>query len=131
MTELGEWGTEYERILLERQQFVAHQYISRELADWFAIPPKVDFSLHDSFVFDHILLQIKQSIMGREMQSETVRYPADWWEAVKARWFPAWAKRRWPVHETVVELTALELYPKIALPDQEHYIVVNKWERKE
>jgi hypothetical protein len=30
-------------------------------------------------------------------ETDYVRYPADWWEAVKDRWFPRWAKRRWPV----------------------------------
>lgn len=24
-------------------------------------------------------------------------YPADWWQAFKARWFPGWALSRWPV----------------------------------
>ena len=28
---------------------------------------------------------------------EVLETPADWWEAVKERWVPAWAKRRWPV----------------------------------
>ena len=25
------------------------------------------------------------------------RWPATWWDAVKARWFPAWMERKWPV----------------------------------
>jgi hypothetical protein len=25
------------------------------------------------------------------------KWPATWWDAFKDRWFPAWAKRRWPV----------------------------------
>lgn len=26
-----------------------------------------------------------------------VAFPQDWWEAVKERWFPHWALKRWPV----------------------------------
>ena len=43
-------------------------------------------------------------------------YPSTWWDAVKARWFPQWAKDRWPItYETV---TIKALYPKLALPNE-------------
>jgi len=45
------------------------------------------------------------------------RYPRDWWQAVKARFGPQWALRRWPVVETVV--TAKALYPRLSLPAEE------------
>ncbi len=32
-----------------------------------------------------------------------VAYPADWWQAFKARWFPRWALRLWPVIETQIQ----------------------------
>lgn len=31
---------------------------------------------------------------------ETVAYPADWWQALKARWYPGWMKRLAPVRYT-------------------------------
>lgn len=26
------------------------------------------------------------------------QYPATWWDAFKERWFPGWARRKWPVN---------------------------------
>jgi hypothetical protein len=32
------------------------------------------------------------------------KYPKDWWEALKERWFPEWAKKRWPVEYVVIDI---------------------------
>ena len=44
-----------------------------------------------------LVLQIHSLFAAENLEAKTVQYPADWWEALKARWFPAWALRRWPV----------------------------------
>lgn len=40
-----------------------------------------------------------------ERYSRTIEYPQDWWEHFKARWFPSWLKKRFPVryHKDVIE----------------------------
>lgn len=40
-----------------------------------------------------------------------IRYPADWWQAVKARFFPQWLLHWWPVAYTVNDVRLL--YPEI------------------
>lgn len=35
------------------------------------------------------------------------RWPATWWDAVKERWYPTWAKRRWPVRYEKVTVDEL------------------------
>ncbi len=55
---------------------------------------------------------LKMRVPGRHLPE--VRYPADWWQAFKDRWFPAWAKERWPVRYVRYDLMAL--YPEIKLP---------------
>jgi len=32
------------------------------------------------------------------------RWPATWWDAIKDRWFPGWAKHRWPVKWEIVDI---------------------------
>lgn len=34
-------------------------------------------------------------------------WPTTWWDAVKARWFPAWALKRWPAVYDGVDLTQI------------------------
>ena len=105
-------------VTLERMKLVAVQYITDELAEQFAVPAKVELSALGSFSCDEIVLRVVQEVYGREMERIEVCYPFDWWEAFKARWFPAWAKERWPVRWITEQITARELYPKVALPDK-------------
>ena len=34
---------------------------------------------------------------GYEIDRLQFKFPRDWWEAFKERWFPEWARKRWPV----------------------------------
>jgi len=107
-----------ETVTLERMKLAAITQISQELVDeYFAIPPKVDISAHDDFMFDGVTMRIIQMVYGRTMEEVKAEYPADWWEAFKERWFPAWAKKRWSVRWVRVRLEAKELYPKLSAPD--------------
>ncbi len=36
------------------------------------------------------------------------RWPADWWQAFRERWFPAWWLRRWPVRYKSVSIKEKE-----------------------
>ena len=44
-----------------------------------------------------------------------VKYPADWWQAFKERWFPKWLKRKHPVKYT--ECFAQHLFPEQSFPN--------------
>ena len=74
---------------------------------------------HEMRMLEYHLIQ---DVLGQRLDHIEARYPADWWQACKARWFPRWALRRWPVLERVVRLEAVALYPKIALPKEEHVL---------
>jgi hypothetical protein len=105
-------------VTLERMKLVALQVISEELAEEFAIPPKVEVSAHFDMYGD-IALRVIQTVYGRTMEEVSAEWPYDWWQAFKQRWFPAWAKKRWPVMMHKVILEAKDLYPKLSLPADE------------
>lgn len=59
------------------------------------------------------------------MPDETIeihrQYPADWWQAFKERWFPEWAKDRWPVCYERIDVSERRykaVCPHIEVPDQ-------------
>lgn len=110
-------GVEMETVELERMKLVGLQYMTEELAEQFAIPPELDVSLHASPWADEMVWRIVQKVYGRTMQTVEAKYPADWWQAFKERWYPVWAKKLWPVLLTRVRLDAKELYPKLSAPD--------------
>lgn len=101
---------------LEKYKAVIVNYMAPELAKEFAIPCKVDV-FKDDYIH-RIVTRVTQEILGREIANARVEYPADWWHAFKNRWFPAWAKKRWPIKVEVVELIAKELYPQMAMPEK-------------
>ena len=55
------------------------------------------------------------SLWGESHQVKRVVYPTNWWEALKHRFAPEWAKKRWPVRYAVVTLDARILAPRSAL----------------
>ncbi len=50
-------------------------------------------------------------VLGQEFGRDPYEWPADWWQALKDRWFPQWALRRWPVLRSGVEMRWRVLYP--------------------
>jgi hypothetical protein len=104
-----------------KERFVVLEYLSdaivAELAEEFGEPATVTISDHGNWFVDQVVMRVVQSIFTREIDEFTVEYPADWWQAFKDRWFPEWAKKRWPVEKRVTVITAREMLPKMASPD--------------
>ena len=67
-----------------------------------------------------IVATFKTAVWAEDAGRQFVVFPADWWQAVKERWFPAWALRRWPVkyQRWTLDVKVLYLDFKYALPDQ-------------
>lgn len=64
------------------------------------------------------------------MLDETIeihrQWPADWWQAFKERWLPAWAKRRWPVQYEQIDISERRykaVCPHIEAPDPKECMV--------
>jgi hypothetical protein len=87
-----------------------------------------EVGVFEDFLADIFVVKMKALLWGELAKREEATYPADWWQAFKDRWFPAWAKRRWPVGYVTVVLDARILYPelKISLPDQPHVLIPSK-----
>ena len=126
MNDFVDDGPNIAEVRLGRMKIVALQYITKELAEQFAIAPKVEMSMLGSFMLDEIVLRVVQEVYGHQVESKSVRYPADWWEAFKNHWFPEWMLKRWPVRWNTEKLEAWEVYPKLSLPDREPRIVIRR-----
>lgn len=63
-------------------------------------------------------------IAGETLEVKEATFPADWWQAVKERWFPVWVKERWPVRYASIRIEARALYPKISLPREQFESVI-------
>lgn len=64
-----------------------------------------------------IVSAMKRFLEEKSSPPLTIQYPADWWQALKKRWFPCWALQRWPVRMHVHTVTASIQYrnPRVDL----------------
>ena len=73
-----------------------------------------------------MVASLRARVLGEKLATVEVKWPADWWQALKERWFPAWALRRWPVTYRREKLEAVALYPKISLPEHGPVLQITK-----
>uniref|UniRef100_A0A6M3L0X3 Uncharacterized protein n=1 Tax=viral metagenome TaxID=1070528 RepID=A0A6M3L0X3_9ZZZZ len=79
-----------------------------------------DIEVRADWLGELLAVQVKDFILAQTLEEHKATYPSDWWQALKERWFPKWALRRWPVRHTTVELKAQALYPSLVLPKEPH-----------
>ena len=103
-------------IELENMTLAVMAVITKRLAEDFAQAADVNYSMMDDWARDTITLRIKQRIFGRQVLHEVISYPANWKEAFKERWYPEWAKDRWPIRCTTRTFDVRELVPTLNIP---------------
>jgi hypothetical protein len=83
-------------------------------------------------VLDMYQLFVTGKIYGEKSLTEYhVKYPADWWQAVKERFAPAWFAKRYPVvykeHHITIDAVYPELSKRLKLPKESHRLILHSW----
>ncbi len=105
-------------MVLEKFRLQVYTHLREELIDEIVADPEVRLEEHAQFMADTVAVHIRMDILGRNLAKIECEYPATWWDAVKERWYPGWAKRRWPAQKIKHKLIARELYPLVSLPEK-------------
>lgn len=77
-------------------------------------------------------LQRQLLAAGEMTTTETLDYPADWWEHFKQRFFPKWALRRWPCKTKTLSVTAITFArvcphdKRDRIIDDNHYLFIKR-----
>jgi hypothetical protein len=90
---------------------MAAQVLSRE-----ELGGRVEMSATLPAAMDALVLRLVGFFASNPLHDEVITYPSDWWQAVKARFCPAWALKRWPVVMTSHTIKAAEVATKLKLP---------------
>ena len=61
---------------------------------------KVDSSDHLTFIEDSWAVRAIQDQLVGKYATTAVKYPEDWWQAFKERWFPKWLLKKFPIEWT-------------------------------
>jgi len=78
-------------------------------------------------VLDEFEICLAGFLLGENVGSyRAIKYPCDWFQAIKERWFPLWLLKRWPVIYTVCDITAKVLYPefRLAVPEKMNFMMM-------
>lgn len=120
--------THAEAVELQRMDYAARIAIDQKQKDRLSKGRWREFVDHAT---GNLIRELRVAVYGKEhMDRHVVRFPADWWQAVKERFAPAWFRDRWPVVFTEIGVSLKELYPDIepVLPDQNPVMVFRKKE---
>lgn len=104
------------RALVAKRKLPAHLFATLEKAE-------VTVTQH----VEELLLQLVLRIPGKEVDHQEAIYPADWWQAFRARWFKTALFLRLsggPIRWTRISLKADAAYPSLAVPNHKPFVQV-------
>jgi len=96
----------YKSVELERLTYGMNFKVSRE----------VDAQYTDNYIAYQVRGYVWSQDAGKKV---SFKYPADWWQAFKERWFHGWLLRRFPVVYTHKEFQVKATYPDLKVQNQE------------
>lgn len=120
----------YTTTKLERVKYALYKAWSEEEIVELANKPDMELAMNVKFTCNEFAVRVVGFVYKQELRDVSVKYPCDWWQAFKERWFPKWLLKRCPVIYRNHEYKAVALYPMLALPKDPYIIRVSdsKWE---
>jgi hypothetical protein len=110
---------------LEKIRFGLQTRLSKEIAN-------AEVRWYEDHLTDTIVFEVRGFVWAEKKSAKEFNYefPADWWQAFKARWFPAWAKKRWPVQMQKIHIDVKAIYPEFrpAMPQEQYRLMIHKAE---
>jgi len=107
-----------EETTLHKFKYALQRHLDEALVHELANMPELELQMYASVIADQIVIAVRGFMLGDELERVSASWPANWWEAVKSRFLPEWAKKRWPIRYERIMLEAKALYPKMKLPDK-------------
>ena len=89
-------------------------------------PKQLEFEGSIDYISNYLVCTLWMKVYGRELEKIEVKYPSDWKQSFKERWFPSFILKKFPVQYTVRTISAVELYPKISIKDHSHCIILKE-----
>ena len=107
---------EIETLKLKIEKIVAQQILTTEL-----IGDNLSMNAHLDVMFAQDNIAIREIYHLATLEEPIAKYPADWWQAFKVRWFPQWLLKRHPAQYT--EIVARHKFPQYPVSKLGHEYV--------
>jgi len=69
-----------------------------------------------SWLENMIVLSFRSYLWGEDLGDVVIKYPENWWEAFKERWYPKYILDKFPVKYKTFRANQQVLYPELSLP---------------
>jgi hypothetical protein len=66
----------------------------------------------EHFFTERMVYQLRSDIWSEKFEGEIAKYPSNWIQAFKERWFPKWLEKKYPVKYTSKRSDFTVLYPR-------------------
>lgn len=109
----------YKRVQREVQRFCMEQRISHH-----EIGMGIELHQFEDMAAQQMVHRLMAKVASKKYDVKTVRFPSDWWQAAKRRFFPVWALAKWPVQYTEVTMEANAYHPDVAIPDRATFVEI-------
>jgi hypothetical protein len=105
---------------MQRISFAAQQAFTKNMLH------DVDTKWIEDSVFDTMTLNVRGRIWAEKAGTYEVKYPADWWQHFKLRWFNHWLLRHYPVRYKTERVDAHVVYKQFvpSMPDKQPHLVI-------
>ena len=102
---------EIKQYVLEQIKFATINYVSLDFFNQFA----------DNFKFQScrnpttqgIVYRFMMNVLSYKLEKIEIKYPLNWYEAFKERWFPKWYHKKYPIKYKQIVIIPEVLYPQI------------------
>ena len=127
-----DFGCGAKTVDLERMEYEAQVRLDNQLVE--ALRSRGKESVILDRARNQLAMSLRVAVYGKQHPDKhVVRYPADWWEAAKDRFAPAWFTDKYPIKFICITAGLKELYPEIqpAIPDESPVLRVEIREQPE
>lgn len=104
-----------ETVLCEKMRFsINHAMDLRSLQCERDVTARIDDTAN------YMVARLEVTLLGREVERVTAQWPADWWQAVRERWAPAWWLKRHPVKYQRIDRPVYNVCPHMNVPANQY-----------
>ncbi len=92
----------FQKVVAERVEVAVRQV----LGDLPFVKNSLELSFRAEQATRCLIVELRGFVLGKKEGRVVVneRWPSDWWQAFRERWFPAWWLRRWPVQYKTLQI---------------------------
>lgn len=111
-------------IELKMQEHFSQRFIDQIELNYWLHPDNMHFKAYFPPNMNGLIMSLIHHYYGYEQERMEVKYPRDWWQAFKERWYPTEWLGMWPVKYTHRVIIREVMFPELSTLKKDHIIKI-------